>query len=103
MNWPSNTMIYQAKVKELLIEFTRYLVEHPEWGAQIPPDAQVVLLDSHDSMYSQTAIQYAQQAKQTDDVADRPVVYIEVQELAPIQSRVRKLEIHKQPPLLVGA
>ena len=95
--------VYQAKVKELLIEFTRYLVEHPEWGAQIPTDAQIVLLDAHDPIYSQAAIQNAQQAKQTDDVADRPVVYIEVQELAPIRSRVRKLEIHAQPPLLAGA
>ncbi|MEZ4614563.1 MAG: DUF5647 family protein [Caldilineaceae bacterium] len=95
--------VYQAKVKELLIEFTRYLMEHPEWGAQIPTDAQIVLLDSHDPVYSQAAIQNAQQAQQTDDAAERPIVYIEVQELAPIQSRVRKLEIHVQPPLFAGA
>ncbi len=48
---------YQAKFKELCIEFTRYLTDPPEFAADIPQDAQVVLLDSHDSHYSLQAIQ----------------------------------------------
>lgn len=92
--------VYQAKLKELLIEFTRYLTEHPELAAQIPPDAQVVLLDRTDLPYSEQAIQNAQQARRTDDVVSRPLIYIEVQELAPIRSRVRRLAIYENPPLL---
>ncbi len=95
--------IYQSKLKELMIEFTRYLTEHPELAVQIPLDAQVVLLDHNDPVYSQQAIQNAQQAKQTDDVANRPLIYIEVQELAPIRSRVRRLTIHEHPPLFAAA
>ncbi len=95
-------LVYQAKVKELLTEFTRYLMEHPELAAQIPPDAQVVLLDRTDPLYNQQAIQNAQQAKRTDDSSQRPLIYIEVQELAPIRSRVRKLAIYEQPPLLAA-
>ena len=94
--------IYQAKVKELFIEFTRYLTEHPELAVQIPSDAQVVLLDRHDPVYSRPAIQNAQQAKRLDDVANRPVIYIGVQEMAPIRSRVRKLAVLENPPIMAA-
>jgi hypothetical protein len=89
---------YQAKFKELFIEFTRYIIEHPEFAALIPQDAQVVLLDSRDPSYSSQAIKFAQRAKQTDDISDRPFVYIEVREMAPVQSRLRKVELLKSPP-----
>jgi hypothetical protein len=89
---------YQTKSRELFIEFTRYLVEHPEFAAHIPKEAQVVLLDSRDPQYSKQALQSAQRAKQTDDVPNRPVVYIEVREMAPIQSRLRKVELLNSPP-----
>jgi hypothetical protein len=89
---------YQAKFKELFIEFTRYLLEHPEFAAHIPKDAQLVLLDCHDPRYSSQVIRFAQQAKETDEVSNRPVVYIEVREMAPIRSRLRKLEVFKSPP-----
>lgn len=88
---------YQAKFKELFIEFTRYVIEHPEFAVLIPQDAQVVLLDYKDPGYSLQAIKVAQRAKQTDDVLNRPVVYIEVREMAPIQSRPRKVEVLKSP------
>ncbi len=89
---------YQTKFKELFIEFTRYVVEQPEFAALIPQDAHVVLLDDKDPDYSIQAIKFAQHAHQTDDVSNRPVVYIEVREMAPIQSRLRKVEVLKSPP-----
>ena len=94
---------YQAKFKELFIEFTRYITEHPEFAAYIPQDAQVVLLDDKDPDYSAQAIKFAQQANETDDMSNRPVVYIEVQELAPVQSRLRKVEVLTSPPKYVVA
>jgi len=90
--------LYQAKFKELFIEFTRYLTEHPDLAASIPKNAQVVLLDYNDPAYSVQAIRLAQRAQETDDVSERPVVYIEIKEMAPVQSRVRKIEILKTPP-----
>ena len=89
---------YQAKFKELFIEFTRYVTEHPEFAAYIPQGAQVVLLDYQDPHYSLYAIKSAQGAKETDDVPHRPVVYVEVREMAPIQSRLRKVEVLQSPP-----
>ena len=89
---------YQAKFKELFIEFTRYVIEHPEFGANIPKEAHVVLLDYQDPRYSVQAIKFAQLAQENDDILDRPLVYIEVREMAPIQSRLRRLELLKSPP-----
>ncbi len=51
-----------------------------------------------DPTYSLQAIKFAQQAEETDDVSNRPVVYVEVREMAPIQSRLRKVEVLKSPP-----
>jgi hypothetical protein len=88
---------YRAKSKELFIEFTRYVIEHPEFAATIPRDAHVVLLDHQDPQYSLQAIETAQRAKENDDMPDRPVVYIEVREMAPVQSRLRDLKILESP------
>ncbi len=90
--------LHQAKFTELFIEFNRYLIEHPEFASNIPPNAQVVLLDSHDLNYSQQAIANAQKAGRFDDLPQRTIVYIEVREMAPLQSRVREVEVLTTPP-----
>ena len=90
--------LYHAKLQELLLEFTQYLSEHPEFAHHIPKDAQVVLLDKKDPQYSRQAIDYAQRAKSTDDQLNRPIVYIEVTEMAPVRSRLRKLQVFNAPP-----
>lgn len=93
---------YQTKFDELFTEFTRYLTEHPEFAEQIPNDAEVVLLDSHDPQYSQYALELSKKSRLTDDVPDRPVVYVEVTEMAPVRSRVKKLQLHERPPAYTG-
>lgn len=90
---------YEAKFEELFMEFTRYLVEHPEFASRIPDNAQVVLLDKLDPQYNQQAIGFAQRARKTDDVAERPLIYIEVTEMAPVRSRFRKLHVLNRPPV----
>jgi hypothetical protein len=94
---------YQAKLEELLREFTYYLVEHPEFSENIPDHAQVVLLDQRDPQYSRHAIENAQRARLTDDVPDRPIAYIAVDELAPVRSRLRGLRVLEAPPVYVTA
>ncbi len=89
---------YQTKLKDLLTEFTRYLVEHPTFASRIPADAQVVLLDREDPAFNAQALQFAKLARQIDDLANRPVIFVEVQEFAPIRSRVKKLQILATPP-----
>ena len=83
---------YRAKFNELFAEFTRYLVEHPEFAGQIPDSAEVVLLDSRDSAYNRyvlTAIRANQ--------PDHTIVYIEVGELAPVRSRLQNPRVLPTP------
>ena len=93
---------YRAKLSELTMEFTRYLIQHPEFAERIPNGAQVVLLDRQDPAYSQQAMAYAQNARVTDDVPDRPVVYVEIGELAPVRSRLQKVRVLKLAPAYAG-
>ncbi len=90
---------YQAKFNELFMEFTRYLVEHPEFAERIPDGAQVVLLDHADPQYSQQAVELAQRATKTDDVPSRPIVYIQVTEMSPVRSRLQKLDVLGRAPI----
>jgi len=55
---------YQTKLNELVTEFSRYLIENPDFGEQIPHGSQVVLLEQRDPLYSQQAVEYAAQAKE---------------------------------------
>ena len=93
---------YWAKLGELTMEFTRYLIQHPEFAERIPDGAQVVLLDRQDPAYSQQAMAYAQSARATDDMPDRPLVYVEVGELAPVRSRLQKVRVLKLAPAYAG-
>ncbi len=90
---------YQTKLNELMTEFTRYLIENPDFGEQIPPGSQIVLLDQRDPSYSQKAVEYATRSKENDDDPFRPVVYIEVTEMLPVRSRVQELQILERPPV----
>jgi len=75
---------YRAKFNELFAEFTRYLVEHPEFAGRIPDGAEMVLLDSRDPEYNRHMLAAIRAAP-----PEHPVVYIEVGELAPVRSRLR--------------
>ena len=48
-------------------------------------------------------IENAQRARLTDDVPDRPIAYIAVDEMAPIRSRLRSLRVLESPPVYVTA
>ena len=91
--------LHQAKLDELLREFAYYIIEHPEFSEGIPDEAQVVLLDQHDPEYSQHAVELAQRARLSDDLPDRPIVYIAVDEMAPIRSRLQSLRVLESPPV----
>ena len=82
---------YRAKFNELFVEFTRYLITHPEFGEDIPKGAEVILLDRQDPGY--TSYMLAKAPK-------KDVVFIDVGKLAPIRSRLRKPKIITRPPAM---
>ncbi|MDO8753993.1 MAG: hypothetical protein Q7J80_08885 [Anaerolineales bacterium] len=43
---------YRAKHSDLFMEFTRYLITHPDFGENIPKGAELILLDRNDPGYT---------------------------------------------------
>ena len=78
--------MYQLKHNDLFIEFTRYLTAHPKFSEDIPEGAEVVLLDTRDAGYTRFMLKTAPKSNNN-------VVFVDVGELAPIRSRLRKPKI----------
>ena len=83
---------YLAKFNELFMEFTRYLITHPDFGEDIPRGAEVILLDRLDPGYTNYILEKAPK---------EDVVFVDVGKLAPIRSRLRKPKIISRPPAVV--
>jgi hypothetical protein len=72
----------------LSFEFSLYVMEHPSFARQIPKDARIVLLPRDDPELCEINRQAAEKAKMIDDEPNRPMVYVEVECLRPIRSRL---------------
>lgn len=82
--------LFAIKYDELLTEFNRYVVTHPKFLAGIPDEALVVLIDASDPEFSRHNVERARACRRHDDKPDRPVVYVDIGELAPVRSRLIK-------------
>jgi len=88
---------YRAKFDELFLEFTRYLITHPDFGENIPAGAEVILLDRRDPGYTNFILETAPKEGDANNT-----VFIDVGELAPIRSRLRKPKIVSRPPAVIS-
>ena len=68
----------------LSTEFDRYVLEHPEFGEQIPENAQVVLLPADDVELRQKNIELAKAQREPG----QPVIHVEIERVAPQMSRL---------------
>jgi hypothetical protein len=84
---------YRAKFNELFMEFTRYLITHPDFGENIPKGAEIILLDRRDPGYSRFILEKAPK---------EGAIFIDVGELGPIRSRLRKPKIISRPPAIIS-
>lgn len=76
--------ILEKKHAILVTEFDRYVVEHPEFAASIPRNAQVVLQFEQDDAYNQWSSQLAQRQREKG----QDVVYVRIKALKPARSRL---------------
>jgi len=90
--------LFALKYDELLTEFNRYVLEHPEFLADIPNQALIVLVDSRDPAFTRYNLDRVAGYRRHDDVPNRPIVYLEVGELAPIHSRMLNPRILPRMP-----
>ena len=78
--------ILEKKHAILVTEFDRYVVEHPEFAAKIPRNAQIVLQVDKDEEYNKWSIQLAERQRESG----QGVVYVKVKGLKPAKSRLLK-------------
>jgi hypothetical protein len=83
---------YRAKFNELFMEFTRYLITHPDFGEDIPKGSEIILLDRLDPGYTNYMLEKAPK---------QDTVFIDVGKLAPIKSRLQKPQIISRPPAVI--
>ena len=89
--------LYELKYDELLAEFDRYVIEHPEFVSQVPDGALIVLVDNNDPEFSRHSLDISRRYHLHDDTPDRPVVYVDVGELAPARSRLIRPRLVSAP------
>jgi len=96
--------LFRAKYDELLTEFHRSIVTHPKFLAGIPDAALIVLLDPSDSEFNRYSLERLRSYQRNDDKPARPVIYVDIGELAPLRSRlVRPRMLPRLPDTLAVA
>jgi len=83
------TELLERKHVILVTEFDRYVVEHPEFAAKIPPNAQVILQVEGDEEYNEWSRRLAEKQREPD----QPVVYVKIKGLKPPKSRLLEPEV----------
>ncbi|OPX39909.1 MAG: hypothetical protein B1H13_08740 [Desulfobacteraceae bacterium 4484_190.3] len=68
----------------LVTEFDRYVMEHAEFAAEIPQNAQIVLQVEGDEEYNKWSRQLAENQREANQI----VVYVTVKGLKPAKSRL---------------
>ncbi len=95
--------LFALKYDELLTEFNRYVLEHPGFLDQFPDQALIVFVDPHDPVFSRYNQERVTAYLKHDDLPNRPIVYLDVGELAPIHSRLTNPRILAKFPDRVPA
>ncbi len=87
---PLDDQEFSQRAVELALEFNRYVIEHPEIAERIPSSARIILLIEGDEEYNEWAKRVAENHAKTDN---RPLVYLKIKKLRPIQLRIEELEL----------
>jgi len=63
--------LFTAKYNDLLTEFNRYIIEHPEFLEKIPDQALVVFVDHSDAEFSRYNLARVGEYGKHDDLPNR--------------------------------
>jgi len=85
--------ILEKKHAILMTEFDRYVMEHPNFAAKIPRNAQVVLQMESDEEYSVWSRKLAERQREPE----QPVVYVRIKGLKPARSRLVRPTLRESP------
>jgi len=90
--------LFVIKYDMLLTEFNNYVMTHPEFVANVPDEALIVLVDPNDPEFSYYNLERVQAYRRNDDKPDRPVVYVDIGKLVPVRSRLIKPQVLSRLP-----
>ena len=81
----------EIKNAELIKEFNRYVREHPDFADENPNHAVVVMQLEGDAKFNQ----WSRKLAQSHAEKGQPIVYVRIQKLKPLRSRIEKLELKR--------
>ncbi len=81
--------VLEKKHAILVTEFDRYIMEHPDFAARIPQNAQIVLQVEGDEEYNAWSRELAERQREPG----QPAVIVKVKGLKPAKSRLIKPEV----------
>jgi hypothetical protein len=81
--------IFEQQNAELVTEFDRYVLEHPEFAEQIPEGALVAMLVEGEEAFNRWSREGA--VRQAEP--GQPIVYVKITQLEPVRSRIKAVEL----------
>ena len=81
--------VFEQKNAELVTEFDRYVLEHPECAEQIPDGALVAMLLEGEEEFNRCSRTGAHEQAAQGQV----IVYVKIKQLEPVRSRIKVLEL----------
>jgi hypothetical protein len=79
---------------DLIFEFEKYVLEHPEFAERIPQEAIISLQVEGDEEFNR----WSRGLARSQARAGQPLVYIRVKRLGPVRSRIEELELEGVAP-----
>ena len=83
--------IFEMKNTDLVKEFNRYVREHPGFADDIPKNALVVMQLEGDREFNN----WSRKLGESHAEAGQPIVYVRIQKLRPLRSRIEKLALKR--------
>ncbi|MGD9819075.1 MAG: DUF5647 family protein [Desulfomonilaceae bacterium] len=80
---------FVEKNLQLVKEFDRYVLEHPDFAEKIPDNALIVMNIEGDEEFNNWARKTAESVAE----ADNQIVYVNIIDLKPVRSRITKLDL----------
>ena len=81
--------VFEQKNAELVTEFDRYVLEHPECAEQIPDGALVAMLLEGEEEFNWWSRAGAEKQAEQGQV----LMYVKITQLEPVRSRIKAIEL----------
>jgi hypothetical protein len=83
-----------ARNLDLIFEFEKYVLEHPEFAERIPQGAIISLQLEGDEEFNR----WSQELAKSQARAGQPLVYVGVKRLGSVRSRIEEMELEEVAP-----